>query len=157
MAIVQISKIQVRTGAHSDLPQLDIGELGFATDTKTVHIGNDPVQYPPVGNQPSLTQLLTDSPDCIINANQIRGMLTIPVEALRVLGGTNGKFLQTDGTGTLSWATGSGGGGGGSPGGASGQIQFNSSGSFAGDTGLTYNDTTNSLTVAGNIIATNID
>jgi len=29
--------------------------------------------------------------------------------------GTNGQFLSTDGTGTLSWATASGGGGGGSP------------------------------------------
>ena len=32
MAIIQISKIQHRTGANVDLPQLSEGELGFATD-----------------------------------------------------------------------------------------------------------------------------
>jgi hypothetical protein len=46
MAIVQISKIQHRTGANTDLPQLDIGEIGFSTDTQQVFIGNDPVLVP---------------------------------------------------------------------------------------------------------------
>lgn len=46
MAIVQISKIQHRTGANTDLPQLDIGEIGFSTDTRQVFIGNDPVLVP---------------------------------------------------------------------------------------------------------------
>jgi len=46
MAIVQISKIQHRTGANTDLPQLDIGEIGFSTDTQQVYIGNDPVLVP---------------------------------------------------------------------------------------------------------------
>ena len=75
MAIVQISKIQVRTGAESDLPQLDIGELGFATDTKNAYIGNDPLLDPPVGIEPTLTQILTDSPNCIINMSQFTGNL----------------------------------------------------------------------------------
>jgi len=157
MAIVQISKIQVRTGAHSDLPQLDIGELGFAVDTKTVHIGNDPILDPPVGIEPTLTQLLTNSPDCIINASQVRGVLTIPVDSLKVTGGTNGQILQTDGSGTLSWITGSGGGGAGTnPGGANTQIQFNNSGSFSGTTGLTFDKASNVLSISGNITATNI-
>lgn len=73
MAIVQISKIQVRTGDETDLPQLDIGEIGFTTDTKKVFIGNDPLLDPPVGIQPTLTQILTDSPNCYINANQLVG------------------------------------------------------------------------------------
>ena len=156
MAIVQISKIQVRTGAHSDLPQLDIGELGFATDTKTVHIGNDPIMDPPVGHQPTLTQILTDSPDCDINASQIKGILTIPViQNFKLGGGTNGQYLQTDGNGTVSWAA-AGGGGSGSPGGVSGQIQFNDGVGFAGDNGLTYDSTNSILNVSGNINAANI-
>lgn len=40
-------------------------------------------------------------------------------------------------------------GGGGSPGGSDTQIQFNDGGSFAGDSGLTFNKTTDSLTIAG--------
>jgi hypothetical protein len=156
MAIVQISKIQVRTGARHDLPQLDVGEIGFATDEKTVFIGNDSVQYPADGIEPTNTQLLTNSPDCNINASQIIGVLTIPVNNLKVLGGTNGYVLQTDGAGHLSWTAGSGGGGGGSPGGVDGQIQFNDSGVFAGDTGLTFDKTSNALTISGNISADNV-
>jgi len=38
-------------------------------------------------------------------------------------------------------------GGGGTPGGSSGQVQFNDGGSFAGDASFTFNSTTNSLTV----------
>lgn len=40
-----------------------------------------------------------------------------------------------------------GGAGGGTPGGADTQVQFNDGGSFGGDTGLTYNKTTDTLTV----------
>jgi hypothetical protein len=42
MAIIQISKIIHRTGANDDLPQLDVGELGYATDEGRLYIGNDP-------------------------------------------------------------------------------------------------------------------
>ena len=47
-----------------------------------------------------------------------------------------------------------GGGGGGSPGGSDTQVQFNDSSSFGGDSDLTWNKTTNVLTVAGHIAAT---
>ena len=43
-----------------------------------------------------------------------------------------------------------GSGGGGTPGGSTTQVQFNNAGAFAGDAGLTYNSTTDALTVAGN-------
>ena len=46
------------------------------------------------------------------------------------------------------------GGGGGSPGGSDTQVQFNDSTSFGGDADLTWNKTTNVLTVAGHIAAT---
>ena len=60
MAIVQISKIIHRVGANIDLPQLDIGELGFSSDTRQVFIGNDPSLYPPVGELTTQTEILTD-------------------------------------------------------------------------------------------------
>ena len=64
-----------------------------------------------------------------------------------ILGGDNGYFLQTDGTGNLTWApAGNGGGGNGSPGGANSQVQFNDAGNFGGDPGFTYNKVTNTLT-----------
>ena len=60
MAIVQISKIIHRTGANIDLPQLDIGEIGFATDEQRVYIGNDPAIVPPLGST-TQTEILTAS------------------------------------------------------------------------------------------------
>jgi hypothetical protein len=42
MAIVQISKIQVRSGNIADLPQLAVGEFGWAVDEQRLFIGNDP-------------------------------------------------------------------------------------------------------------------
>ena len=62
MAIVQISKIIHRTGANVDLPQLDIGEIGFASDEQKVYIGNDPAIVPPVSSDATTqTEILTSS------------------------------------------------------------------------------------------------
>jgi hypothetical protein len=61
MAIVQISKIIHRTGANADLPQLDVGEIGFASDDQRLYIGNDPILHPVV--EPALTtqtEILTE-------------------------------------------------------------------------------------------------
>lgn len=69
---------------------------------------------------------------------------------VRILGGTNGYVLQTDGTGNLGWTAQSGGGGNGSPGGANSQIQYNDSGLFGGDVGFTY-DSSNNLMAVQNI------
>ena len=55
----------------------------------------------------------------------------------------SGKYLTTNGT-TTSWATVSGGG---SPGGSTTQVQYNSSGSFAGSANMTFDGTT--LTATG--------
>ena len=76
------------------------------------------------------------------------------VSTLSIGGGTNGYFLQTDGTGNLTWAAGAGGGGNGTLGGANTQVQFNDAGTFGGDAGFTYNKNTNTLTVE-NITAGN--
>ena len=155
MAIVQISKIQVRTGNESDLSQLDIGELGFTTDTKKVYVGNDPLLDPPIGIQPTLTQILTDSPNCYINASQITGVYNIRIGDLKISGGQNGYVLVTDGTGNLSWSAAGGGGGSGSPHGVDTQVQFNDSGSFGSTSNLTFDKVSKTLTV-DNLVATNI-
>jgi|TARA_B110000240_G_scaffold19824_1_gene20182 hypothetical protein len=61
MAVVQISRIQIRRGqknAGSGLPQLASGELGWAVDTQELFIGNGSVAEgaPAVGNSKVLTQ-----------------------------------------------------------------------------------------------------
>ena len=57
MAIVQISKIQVRSGNIADLPQLAVGEFGWAVDTQQLFIGNDPNT---IGPLPDNTEILTE-------------------------------------------------------------------------------------------------
>jgi hypothetical protein len=56
------------------------------------------------------------------------------------------EFLQTDGSGVLTWAAA---GGSGSPGGSTTQVQYNNAGSFAGDAGMTYVAASDALTVTG--------
>jgi hypothetical protein len=74
------------------------------------------------------------------------------ISTLTILGGDNGYFLQTDGTGNLTWAPGgNGGNGNGSPGGSNTQVQYNDSGTFGGDPGFTYDENLNLLTV-GNLL-----
>jgi len=75
------------------------------------------------------------------------------VSNVRINGGVNGYFLQTDGTGNLTWAVG-GGGGNGSPGGSNTQIQFNDNGVFGGNVGFTFNKTTGDVAVPANLTVT---
>lgn len=63
--------------------------------------------------------------------------------------GVAGTIQQYNCTDTNTWTIVGGGGGGGSPGGINTQVQFNDSGSFGGDAGLTFNKTTNVLTISG--------
>jgi len=70
MAVVQISRIQVRRGQKqqgSGLPQLASGEIGWAIDTRELFIGNGSVSEgsPQVGN----TKILTEYDDIFSLAN----------------------------------------------------------------------------------------
>jgi hypothetical protein len=82
MAIVQISKIQIRSGSDADLPQLDVGEFGWATDLNKLYIGNDPTNsiYPPsTPPAPDVTEVLTQysTIDTITTgANTVPGTIT---------------------------------------------------------------------------------
>jgi|APGre2960657404_1045060.scaffolds.fasta_scaffold00597_11 hypothetical protein len=80
------------------------------------------------------------------------------VANLRIPGGTNGYFLQTDGAGNLNWVNGTTTGNG-VVGGSNTQVQYNNAGNFGGSAGLTFNSTSNTLTavnlvVTGNLTAT---
>ena len=73
MAVVQISKIQIRRGqknSSSGVPQLSSAELAWAVDTQELYIGNGSVQEgaPYVGN----TKILTEHDDILELANSYR-------------------------------------------------------------------------------------
>lgn len=64
-----------------------------------------------------------------------------------IVAGTNVTVDDTDPANPIVSST--GGGGGGTPGGSNTQVQFNDSGSFGGDSALTFDKTTDSLKVNG--------
>ena len=128
MPIIQISKIQHRSGNLVDLPQLDEAELGFASDDKRLFIGKET----PTENIEVLTSYSTisfsqldgglgnlsidpltaadgqvlayDGNNWVNRGGDAGGLITLgDVANVRIDGGGIGYVLETDGTGTLSW------------------------------------------------------
>jgi hypothetical protein len=63
MAVIQISKIQVRRGLQENLPQLASGEMGWSVDSGNLYIGNGTVaEGAPL---PGVTQILTSNNDIL--------------------------------------------------------------------------------------------
>ena len=117
MSIIQISKIQHRTGANTDLPQLSEGELGFATDERKLYIGNDPMLYPPANTSVTTqTEVLTEA--STLNFARISGSgnssldITTPLETGQLLvaagnvwinaGGNAGGYVNLGNIGNVS-------------------------------------------------------
>ena len=130
MAIVQISKIQQRSGNLVDLPQLDEAEFGWASDNKQLFIG----KTTPIENVEVLTaysnisfsqldgavgnlnisnatigtgQVLAYDGNNWINAGGTAGGVVDlgSVGNLTITGGSTGYVLETDGLGNLSWSS----------------------------------------------------
>jgi hypothetical protein len=91
----------------------------------------------------------------ITSVGNLTGLRIVDVSTLNIPGGYNGYFLQTDGSGNLTWTMG-GGSGNGEVGGSNTQVQFNNSGNFGGHSGFTFNSTSNVLNVPGNIIGAKV-
>ena len=128
MAIIQISKIQQRSGNIVDLPQLDEAEFGWATDSKQLYIGkSDPnenievltsysaidfdqitgavgnldIDGANIGNGQILTY---NGSDWTNRGGDVGGLITLgDVSNVKIDGGSIGYVLETDGTGNLSW------------------------------------------------------
>ena len=128
MSIVQVSKIQVRSGNIVDLPQLDEAELGWATDAKLLFVGkttpNENIEVLTSYSSISFGQLDGASGNLNINANTVAngqalvysgnswvnrggnagGLITLGnVGNVKIDGGAIGYVLETDGAGNLSW------------------------------------------------------
>jgi hypothetical protein len=80
--------------------------------------------------------------------------LTLTLANTKITGGNNHYYLQTDGTGNLTWATGTGNiSGNGTVGGANTQIQFNDGGAnFGGNAGFTFDKVTGQVDIPGDLI-----
>lgn len=69
-------------------------------------------------------------------------------EHMRISGGNSGYVLTTDGSGNVRWDVAPG-----NPGGSNTQVQFNNNGVFAGTPNFTFNNVTNTLNLAGHLVA----
>jgi len=85
---------------------------------------------------------------------QVPALAANTVYTLPADDGDSGEQLTTDGSGALTWEA--AGSGGGSPGGSDTHVQYNDSSAFGGEAGMTYNETTDTLTLAGNVQAEDI-
>jgi hypothetical protein len=128
MAIIQISKIQQRSGNLVDLPQLDEAEFGWATDAKKLYIGkttpNENVEiltsysninfsaldgsYGNLNIDPVTAQdgqvLTFDGSDWVNRGGESGGLINLgDVSNVKITGGAIGYILETDGLGNLSW------------------------------------------------------
>lgn len=75
--------------------------------------------------------------------------LYVDISNIEIIGGNNGYYLQTDGTGNLTWAAGTGSGNG-TAAGANTQIQYtDGGGNFQASNGFTFNSSTGNMEVPG--------
>ena len=128
MAIIQISKIQQRSGDLVDLPQLDEAEFGFASDAKRLYIGkenpNENIEVLTSYSEISFSQLegsvgnlnisnvtvadgqvlAYDGDNWVNRGGDAGGLITLGnISNIKIDGGAIGYVLETDGTGNLSW------------------------------------------------------
>ena len=129
MAIIQISRIQHRSGNLVDLPQLSEAEMGWATDERRLFIGRSAPYNPEnvevltsysnvnfsqiigaygnlnISNTASDGQVLTyDGNNWVNRGGAGGGEINLgAVSNVTISGGATGYVLETDGTGNLSW------------------------------------------------------
>lgn len=115
---------------------------------------NGTVQFNSGGILGGSTDFTFDGPNATVNMSKANiTLLTISnVANFRLAGGNSGEYLRTDGSGNLSWS-----GTGASPGGPNLSLQFNNNTSFGGSANLTFNSSTNTLNVTGNVSANNFN
>lgn len=184
MAIVQISKLQARSGNLIDLPQLDQAEFGFASDVEKLYIGKTDGNIKNIEVLTSYSNITFSQIDGAANANLnlanlangqilgieeaspnvfyvtnkgtgVGGLVSLGnISNIKISGGTVNGILTTDGSGNLSFQN---------LGtlsnlisGANTQVQFNNNGAFGASANFTFNFATNVLTVAGNISSNNL-
>jgi len=171
-------QIQLRRGTAAQWtsanPTLASGEVGVETDTNKQKIGDGTTAWNSLGyfnvngisfGTTGLTPSTSTSGNVtvagtLVVANGGTGLTTIPAGNVVIGNGTSALYGIAPGTAgnVLTsiggvWTSNAAVGGGGSPGGSTTQVQYNNSGSFAGDANLTFSGST--LTSA-NLIVSNL-
>jgi hypothetical protein len=126
------------------------GQVANATVAGTVYTNAQP-NITSVG---SLSGLTVSNATGVVDFTTTANVTLGSVANLHITGGTSGQVLTTDGSGTLTWASASAGTGNANIAGSNTQIFFNNAGSnsLGASANLTFNSSTNTLTV-DNIVA----
>lgn len=143
----------------------NVATTEFVIDQNTIQITPDAIelnvytQGAPVagGSQGQLQYNNLNTLAGVPNTSVANGNLTFQnLPNLKISGGSNSYFLQTDGTGNLTWAQGTvSSNGNGSANGANTQIQMtDGTGNFVGAAGFTFDYISNALAVPGDGIFT---
>jgi hypothetical protein len=153
----EVGNVKITSGGNGQYLQTDgTGNLTWATIDSAPQVAgnNNQVQYNSNGAfaaSPNLTfngTLLTTR-----NFKTTVANLGAPAN-ITITGGSDGYVLTTDGAGNLSWSESSGG----APDGSDGELQFKNGNVFGADSNLSYNSSTQTLTVAGTLrVATSIE
>ena len=139
-----VANIQITGGSSGEVLQTDGNGVLSWGDANYANFAGNVVN----ASQPSITSLGT------LTALNVNGVANLGnVSNVKITGGVNGYFLQTDGAGNLTFAA-AGGGGNGSPGGSNTQIQYNDNGLFGGNTGFTFNEVTGNVNIPGSLVVT---
>ena len=141
--------IQIKRSLTTAVPaSLANGEFAFTSNGDVLYIGANGAVTPIAGKR--VPGVLTANQALVANATSGIDKIIVANAAISQLNangatGTAGQVLKSGGPGANSyWADTAAG-----VAGSDTQVQFNDGGSLAGDTGLTYNKTTDALSVAG--------
>lgn len=151
------NKIQIkRSTANATVTGLANGELAYTQATHILYIGApDGTGSIPIGGK-YFPGVLTANHVLVANATSGIDKIIVANAVITNIwangaGGTAGQILVSNSSGGLYWTTSTYG-----VTGANTQVQFNDSGVFGASAGLTFNKTSNTLTVANNITAVDL-
>ena len=147
---------------------VDTTNLTVTPTTNNLGVVVDPINLnvysgafaPAGGNQGELQYNDIGALKGVANTSVANGNITFTnLSNVKIDGGTNAYYLQTDGTGNLTWAAGGTPTGSGVPSGANTQIQLSDgSGSFDSGAGFTFDKSSNIFSTPGRaIFAGNVD
>lgn len=130
------SLVWANAGAKGSTTQVQYNDAGEFNGSSTFTFDN-------TTNTVTLTNLTGSGVVNFINTSNVSLGSNANVH---ITGGSSGQYLQTDGSGSLTWATVST-----SAGGSNTNIQYNDGGTFNGISGFTYDKGTTVLSITSNI------